>query len=86
MALKGLRSQNRNAQQLLCAHIGLHGFMLSLAERIEHLLNESKSKDIIRRNTSWHSDASVLACICLKQLLARDTSSLSIHRKQAEML
>jgi hypothetical protein len=38
----GCQSHDRNAQQLLCACVGLHAFMLSLAERIEHLHNESE--------------------------------------------
>ncbi len=69
MAFEGRQPQDRNAQQLLCARVGLHAFMLSLAERVEHLLNESKSSDVTWRDTSWHSDASVMACICMKRCL-----------------
>ena len=70
MAFTSRQPQDSNAQQLLCACVGLHAFMLSLAERVEHLLIESESSDVTWRDPSWHSDACVMACVCIKQLLA----------------
>ena len=44
MAFTSRHPQDSNAQQMLCACVGLHAFMLSLAERVEHLLIESEAQ------------------------------------------
>ena len=87
MAFTSRHPQDSNAQQLLCACVGLHAFMFSLAERVEHLLIASESSDVARLPLAFrrlcdgmHLHKSAACCF------SRGASSLSMRQKHAESL